>query len=804
MEFRTRALRIRGAGVVAVALLLSACGGGGGGNSSPSTPPPPPPPPTVSLTVAPTSILEGDSVQLTWSSTGAASCLAAVVAGAAVAGWDGQIATSGTLSVGPLDRITEFGLNCSTGPGGSQASVIRGVQVTPSPPTLAVEIAPAIVREGQTAQISWSGNRLTSCAAGGIAWSGPRPAAGTETIGPFAQAGLRIYDLTCTTGRGDTISDTARLDARTGTNQQPVANAGADHTAGSGHQVELQGFRSSDDHEIVAFAWTQVGGPAVSLGPGNSQASASFTSPTVDTDTVLTFALSVSDDEGLTSTPDTIDITVLPIPPIVTLSGNVSFQRVLHGSPRGTGLDYSGQPFEQLSNIVVEVLEAATQDVIASGAFPTHFHFDVPSKTDLQLRVRAVLSRQAPAPLPHWEISVRDLDEAGDPIGDVYAYTTPVFNSGPGGVHDLEIPSGWSASGQLVGPRAAAPFAILDSISVALERFMTMFPRPDLPPLVIDWSPNNTGGDTFFDPNPGGIARIVLAGEQDVDTDEYDQPVILHEFGHFVMDSVSRDDSPGGPHAFGELVDMRLALSEGFATAFAASMARDSLLIDSFGPGQGESGFFDIGLDFPVNEGWYSEASVQELIWDISDFDAIWVALHDAVRTSDAMVSPFVLFTAYKQLVPSRDATVNFFLEQERIVGATIEPWGSTETNNAGLTTVLPVYKPISLGSTVQLRSTNETGSGNKLTNSQLLRLSLSATTNVRFQVHSVFASRDADLLVFHRGVSLGPAQGPSDEDFSLVLGPGEYVLDVFDCGNVGCNADTPASVDITVTVTAN
>ena len=813
MELRTRARRIRGAGIVAVALLLIACGGGGsgGGNSPPPTPPtpPPPPPPTVTLTIDRTSILEGESVQVTWSSTGATSCTAAVVVGIAVTGWDGQIPTSGTRTVGPLDRLTEFALNCSSG-AGVPASVIKGVLVTPSPPALTLQVTPGIVREGQTAQLTWTGNRLIACEAQRN-WSGPRPTAGSETIGPFIQNSSLSYELSCTTARGDTISDDVSVDARLGTNQPPVANAGPDRTADSAHRVELQGGFSTDDHQIVSYFWTQVGGPAVSLGPGNSPAFASFTAPIVTANTVLTFALTVTDDEGLTSTPDTMNLTLLPIPPSVPISGGVRYERVAHGFLAGTGLDYASQGFESLSNVRVDVLNAATQNVIASGSFPTDFHFDVPSQTDLRLRATAVVSRQAPTPLPHWQISVRDLDDDGAPLGDVYSYTGPVFNSGAGSVaggpHALDIPSGWNAAGQLVGPRHAAPFAILGSIRFALEDLTHTFPQPDLPSLIVDWSPTNPGGQTFFQPNPGGTARIVLAGEQDVDTDEYDRSVILHEFGHFVMHSVSRDDSPGGPHALGERVDMRLALSEGFATAFAAYMTHDAEYRDSFGPGQGNSGFFHLDFDFPLAEGWFSESSVQEVMWRMQDFDRFWQVLNGPLREGDALTSPFALFAAFREIASSQ-STLDLFLQDEEIVGPTIDAYGSTETNGAGapnINTVLPVYTAISIGGSVQLMSTNQFGTGSKLSTHRFLRLNVPVTTNLRFRASAAVAGKDPDLLVFHRGVSMGPDPGPANEDFSLVLEPGEYILDVFECGNAGCNPSvTPGPVNITVSVTAS
>jgi hypothetical protein len=612
--------------------------------------------------------------------------------------------------------------------------------------------------------------------------------------------------MSCKDLFGDPVDAVVFVESRKGANAPPVADAGPDRSEGSAHRVDLSTFGSSDDHGIVSSMWSQIAGPNVTLQFGNTQLDRSFTAPIVDTDTVLTFALTVIDDEGLASAPDTVDITILPLPPIVTITGNVSYQEVPHG-PAGTGLAYGSQDFVTLPDVLVEVLDASSHTVLASGSFPTNFVFDVPSATDLQLRATALTSRQAPQPLPHWQISVRDLDSAGTPIGDVYSYTGPVFNSGPGGTQDLQIPSGWSFGGQLIGPRAAAPFAILGALRPALDhaRSTSIAPQPDLPELLIDWSPNNSGGETFFQAVPGGTSYIVLAGEADVDTDEYDPSVIRHEFGHFIMYSVSRDDSIGGAHAITDAVDMRVAASEGFATAYGALVSHDPAYNDSFGLGQRSSGFFNLSFDIQQNEGWYNESSVQEIMWQLQDLDHFWTVLNGPLRNGDAMVSPFALFAAYRAIEPLRAPTVDFLLQEEGIVGPTIDAYGSTETNNAHSIAVLPVYTPISIGGgSKAVRSTNQFGTGNKLSVHRYLRLNVPTAGNVRFRA-SAAIGRDPDMLVYRRGVSVGPAPGLANEDFSLVLQPGDYVIDVYDCGNAECNSSvTPGPVDITVTVTTS
>src|SRR5438128_2272651 len=61
------------------------------------------------------------------------------------------------------------------------------------------------------------------------------------------------------------------------TNQNPMANAGADQTVTAGSVVTLQGTGTDPDGDTLSFAWTQTVGAAVTITNANS-AVATFTS----------------------------------------------------------------------------------------------------------------------------------------------------------------------------------------------------------------------------------------------------------------------------------------------------------------------------------------------------------------------------------------------------------------------------------------------------------------------------------------------------------------------------------------------
>ena len=103
---------------------LAACGAGGYGGGSSSTPPP-----TVSISVAPTDVVLGQSATLTWSAANGSSCTAS-------GGWSGSEATSGTHVVTPVAAGTvTYTLTCSSSGGyGTGGSTSNSASLTVTAP----------------------------------------------------------------------------------------------------------------------------------------------------------------------------------------------------------------------------------------------------------------------------------------------------------------------------------------------------------------------------------------------------------------------------------------------------------------------------------------------------------------------------------------------------------------------------------------------------------------------------------------------------------------------------------------------
>ena len=528
-----------------------------------------------------------------------------------------------------------------------------------------------------------------------------------------------------------------------------------------------------------------------------------------------TFTLTCTGSGGSGTASATVGITTAGP---VSVRGVITYARVPYLT--GNGLDYVNSRQEPARGITVEVVNAATQVVLATTTTDATgaWSVSVTGSTNLFVRSKAEMVRAAPAPLPHWRVRV------GDPQAALltYAHDGPVFGSGAGTVHDVAIPSGWDVSRVPVGTRASAPFAILDSLWRAMQLVLSVAPDTDFPALDVDWSTANPGGDTFY--SGGGQPKIVLCGEANVDTDEFDPSTIIHEFGHYIEDKFSRSDSIGGPHGFDDLLDPRVAFGEGFGYAFAAMALNDPVMRDAFGNQQGQTARFSVDASNAQRRGWFNESSAQELLWDFFDpageandnvalgFAPLWAVLTAEQRTTAAFTTLFSFVTKLKERAPGMQPAIDARVAAEQITAAGMDIHGTNEThvppNTVQVSDVLPVYTPIAIGGgPVTLRTTDAFdpgANGNALSVSRFLRFAVPGMQNVRITAAAALPNHDVDIYVVRNGVIAAQGTTPTDEDFTAALPAGDYVIDVHDCGLAGCGNVATGASDITVTIAPN
>jgi len=654
-------------------------------------------------------------------------------------------------------------------------------------------------------------------------------------------------------------------------NQAPVANAGADQSVAELSVVNLSGSASDPNDAVgtLTVAWTQTGGVAVTLNNANSLA-ASFTAPDVAAGSpeVLTFQLAVTDPGGL-SASDTVSVTVQELAGMVTISGKAEYEFV----PPVTvpfmcdGLDFASATARPIRGATVQLLNAAGTTVLDTGVTDAagNYSFVVAASTDVMIRVRAELVRGG---APSWNVQVRNnvvdpgsdtVDPGAPPLTQrpMYVLDTAPFNSG--GVSQVRptilATTGWNiALSRYDGTRSAAPFAVLDAIYSAMQMLLTVEPLLAFAPLDAYWSPDNDGDprvgttdDWLASGNLGGVSfyfsgttengtvippSLFLLGRDGDDTEEFDDHVIVHEWGHYFEDVLSRSDSIGGSHGVGDLLDARVAFGEGWATALSGIALGNPSYCDTLWAGVPKRlrGFELNTENEPPGsaDGWFNEISVMKLIYDLWDtnsdiaadsgsvgFAAIYDVMTGPQSVTPAFTSIFS-FASELKAVSGQDAFIDGLLTAYGINPSGIDAFGTTEDNDSGggapVDDVLPVYTDITLGvpETICVNSQFDTGrDGNKLSEHRYLRLQLGSSRQLTYAMNTlnppstpapgfdcaaayaanpddpaVHTHSDPDFYLWRGGSLLwvgGSCDPNAETGQTQTLSPGTYVIDLND-----------------------
>jgi len=343
------------------------------------------------------------------------------------------------------------------------------------------------------------------------------------------------------------------------------------------------------------------------------------------------------------------------------ISGRVHFQRrtvTTHGLSSAT--TDAAVPYAWVEATADDGTTLATTETDEDGAFR------LAVATGTRVRVRA-LSRTVHGG--------NDLRVVSDP-GTERAYevsTLPFVVQGDEHV-DLEATVG--------GVENAGAFNILTQFGLYLRAIEQAVGRP-LAPLFAFWRRGNnhtlpSGNITAFlddyHRHPGTFALQIQGGdpgrEDQSDSDQFDNPVILHEFSHFVLDSLAGDFSIGGRHPDGELKFPGLALNEGSATALACMVAGDPRYWDTHGLEPLGSLLVDEDIESGAmpDRGIGSQNSSQQVLWDLADGDAgLADRDHDGVAIGLAgVLRVFATFRTDATALPALPA----FVERVESLGA--------------------------------------------------------------------------------------------------------------------------------------
>jgi len=496
---------------------------------------------------------------------------------------------------------------------------------------------------------------------------------------------------------------------------------------------------------------------------------------------------------------------------------SIAFEDVPSTCRERCGLDYANPISQPARFINFEVFDAESGALVELSSPP---QTDQEGRASIELsrgarvKVRVIASSQAERGSVSWDISVRDnqgsSERAQYPLYSVV--TDTIVADSPSLEQSIELPSGW-LDGAYVNRRDAAPFAVLDRMIRSAEFFAESETNLALPSLNIFWSVDNRPDETSIGTSFYADGDLWILGDADVDTDEFDDHVLAHEWVHYLLDRMSKDTSTGGAHDLTEFLDARLAYSEGIATALSCLMLNDSVYLDTFGNSQSQGFGFDCetGSQLAFVPGWFSEASIIQLIYDIfddsRDGDADTVNL-DRIALADVLFGKMVnqdsgtASTIYSFLSgvieasPQNEQSILALADQQAIaVGLSAVDVLATGETNAGQSTedgdaseiasILPLYEPIISGdSAKEVCLTDGFGQPNKLGNRRLMRFVIENSGSYRISVNSADPENgDPDVYVYsgNQLVNLGVSEQIGTEILDVELNSGAYWMDVHD-----------------------
>jgi hypothetical protein len=469
-------------------------------------------------------------------------------------------------------------------------------------------------------------------------------------------------------------------------------------------------------------------------------------------------------------------------PPAVTLSGKATFDYVPSKGGKLLYADTEARPIRGAALEVVDQTGAPLQRTRTDAQ--GNYSVTVPADSTVRLRVLAEIDANGVT------VNVADNTRADA----LYAMESEAFPASKGQA-DLHAGSGWTGSsyGQ---PRAAAPFAILDTVYRAQKKLISVEPAAAFKPLTLHWSEKNkrnvgdlsTGniGVTFF--RRGGVqGDIYVLGDADKDTDEYDESVIAHEWGHYYQWVFSRNDSLGGAHG-GEPLEMTTAFAEGWGHGISGIVNERADISDSLDVGQAGGYALPLQGVLPPAPGWYDEISVAQVVYQLAQKTGL-APIHAAMKAmanTPAFTSIFAFSHAVRNSSGAAGDALDPLLTAQSIVTSKLsDPYGSGETNDLGMASngvppeasVLPIYRPLTLVKPDVSCSFDWFGTNNKLGNHHFIRFDAPAAGKYRLTFQGgprndgTMAHPEVSWLENGRRVWYRPGLTQFDRDMQLPAG---------------------------------
>jgi len=335
-----------------------------------------------------------------------------------------------------------------------------------------------------------------------------------------------------------------------------------------------------------------------------------------------------------------------------------------------------------------------------------------------------------------------------------------------------------------------------------MKKVLTADSDANFPKLNVYWSENNVPSENSSEEgirdglivtsHYNGEGGFYILGNKDSDTDEYDHHIIIHEWSHYFEDKFSRADNIGGSHTAGERLDIRVAFGEGWANAYSAIATDDPIYFDTLGSAQASGWKMNIESQEKSVPGWYSEASIQRIIYDLYDnnsdgmdqlslgFEPIYNVLVGKQKSTPAFTSIFSFITALKSENRQESSKIKNIVSSESINPIT-EIYGSTHHD---------LYSDMSVGDRHQVCTSTQYGKVNKLNNRKYIRLTIPSNGRYTIRVEQNNGnSADPDFYLYSTSpfemTSFSQEASYRVEEASYQLARGDYLLDIADYNDV-------------------
>jgi VWFA-related protein len=409
------------------------------------------------------------------------------------------------------------------------------------------------------------------------------------TTNPAKDGTVRTVETIVSSGGG---SASATLQYRAPQGKKPVAQIVSitPNPASLGENVTFQGIGTDIDGTITEYNWrssidgvigTQETFQISSLSPGEH-----------------TIYFKVKDNDNLWS--DEVS-TALPVLTKVTISGNIRYEnRIFNETATG---DVNATEYKPVRFADFEIIRASDNTTaLGSGQSDENGNYTCEAnvRSGEQIFLRC-FSRQDNS---DYKIAVKDTNG-----NDHFKDSEQISASQDNLTINLDITEASAKGGA---------FNIFDCLVKGASKVKELSGLT--PPLIaVKWEKGTAPG-TYYD----GVAIIYLNGSVS-DPDEYDDAVILHEYGHFIAKKYSYDRSPGGGHQrIDTNQDIRLSWSEGWAACFSGIVRNSPAYIDKT---KNSILFYSIetlddtekGSLVSYAQGQDTEIAVSSILWDIFD-----------------------------------------------------------------------------------------------------------------------------------------------------------------------------------------